>query len=285
LIVHTVFIYGGESEYMKTTENQGKTEQRNERPPAPPGRHLEQFVLGLTVVLVFVGTLVGLLQGIGIVLGIAGGLLAVGSPVLAAWLIYRDAAIIASYETDWSPDPTKYAIATVLLGPTILVPNLFTNALAPAIGALQSAYSGLVPAPEGLLISKFSLGLPLVAVYYLYQRNRYLGSAVIPSYRSWWVVLPVVTLVGLLSLPVVGVRPELGLVVHHGVGLLLAGIPIAAYLDAAYLSAHSEESRWNPNPALHLYLGYLSIVYFPLSFLYPTYVFYYVIRRLSGRPR
>lgn len=194
------------------------------------------------MVLVFVGTLVGLLQGIGIVLGIAGGLLAVSSPVLAAWLIYRDAAIVASYETDWSPDPTKYAIATVLLGPTVLVPNLFTNALAPTIRALQSAYSGLAPTPEGLLISKFSLGLPLVAVYYLYQRNRYLGSAVIPSHRSWWVVLPVVTLVGLLSLPVVGVRPELGLVVHHGVGLLLAGIP-SQLISTQPIFRHTRRNR------------------------------------------
>lgn len=95
----------------------------------------------------------------------------------------------------------------------------------------------------------------LVAFHYLYERHRHLGS----SARSgnWWYA--VVAYLGLAVLvAVLAVLPTSFDPVLTVAGLLGAVLPIALYLDAAYVS--SSGGDWQPNPVNYYLVAFFGSI-------------------------
>lgn len=170
------------------------------------------------------------------------------------------------------------ALALVALTALVLVGTAWTIGIAAVLyrdaGAVEeSGSTGW--GPNGPAYAALVLVLPVAALHYLHCRYRNVEPA--PGAGWWWLGFPLATFV--LVLPTVvawqGIVPPVAVLV--GQGVVLAGFPVVAYRDAAYVRAL--DSGWRPGPALHFLLAVLgALLVLPL----PIYAGYYLLRRRTA---
>lgn len=246
--------------------------------PSSPYRFIEWFVFASLVLLALPTTFMAVSPSLTLLLAVPALLFVPLSFVVTPVLVYWDATLVRSIDAEWTPSAARCALVAFLLSPLMFAFSPVANEIDGLVQSIITTY--LNRTTVGIHQQLLQLGPPIGALYYLYRRHEHVPVS--RTTRFWWVLLPITSLGGLGYLAAVLLLPNDIVLIPSVVALLRLLFPVAAYMDALFLQ--NSRYSWDPNPATHFLLAYVSILVFPLSFLYLPYTGYHLGRRWYTRP-